>query len=226
INNIRGREHLFTLDNCGFETGKWKFDEEWLVDEVTVQTKYCPAAEDFMKSVLGAARVVIFDWLVRKNTPLLEDRRFKKQLRPALNVHIDQIPGAAEQRVRYLMDDETEELLKRRYQIANLWRLIIRPVEDWPLAVCDYRTLRPQDAIHADTVGRGPYVGESAYIKAHEGQGFWYIKHQVVDEVWLLKQYDSYAAIPEVSPHTPFDDPQAPANARPRESIELRALAF
>lgn len=34
-------------------------------------------------------------------------------------------------------------------------------------------------------------------MKAQEGQGFWYIKHQGVDEVWLLKQYDSYAAIPE-----------------------------
>lgn len=31
----------------------------------------------------------------------------------------DQTPGAAERRVRYRMDDETEELLKRRYQIIK-----------------------------------------------------------------------------------------------------------
>lgn len=65
IRNIRGKEHLFTLDNCGFEAKIWKFDKEWLTDEDTVQEKYLPAAEAFMKESLNCAKVVVFDWLVR-----------------------------------------------------------------------------------------------------------------------------------------------------------------
>jgi hypothetical protein len=65
IRNIRGKEHLFTLDNCGFEVRNWKFDEEWLRDEEAVQKQYLPAAESFMKEALGCSRVVVFDWLVR-----------------------------------------------------------------------------------------------------------------------------------------------------------------
>jgi hypothetical protein len=47
------------------------------------------------------------------------------------------------------------------------------------------------------------------------------------DEALLLKCYDSKTdGRARFAPHTAFSDPKAPADASPRESIELRALVF
>jgi hypothetical protein len=37
--------------------------------------------------------------------------------------------------------DEAQELLKKRFQLINLWRPISNVALDWPLALCDYRSV-------------------------------------------------------------------------------------
>jgi hypothetical protein len=45
------------------------------------------------------------------------------------------------------------------------------------------------------------------------------------EQALLLKCYDNASdRRVRFAPHTAFDDPNSPANAPPRESIELRAL--
>jgi hypothetical protein len=47
------------------------------------------------------------------------------------------------------------------------------------------------------------------------------------DEAILIKCYDSLKdGRARFSLHSAFDDPATPANARPRQSIEVRTLAF
>ena len=47
------------------------------------------------------------------------------------------------------------------------------------------------------------------------------------DEALLLKCYDSATdGRTRFAPHTAFTDPTTPADAPPRESIELRTLVF
>ena len=47
------------------------------------------------------------------------------------------------------------------------------------------------------------------------------------EEALLLKVYDSARdGTARFSPHTAFAEPNAPADAPPRQSIELRALLF
>jgi hypothetical protein len=47
------------------------------------------------------------------------------------------------------------------------------------------------------------------------------------DEALIFKVFDTNAdAGVRFTAHSAFDDPNTPADARPRESIELRALAF
>jgi hypothetical protein len=47
------------------------------------------------------------------------------------------------------------------------------------------------------------------------------------DEAFLIKCYDSKTdGRARFAPHTAFTDPTSPANAPPRESIELRTLVF
>ena len=47
------------------------------------------------------------------------------------------------------------------------------------------------------------------------------------DEALLLKCFDSKTdGRARFAPHTAFDDPTAPADVLPRESIEIRTLVF
>ena len=47
------------------------------------------------------------------------------------------------------------------------------------------------------------------------------------EEALVFKVYDSLRdGRARFTAHTAFDDPSAPAGARPRESIEIRTLAF
>ena len=47
------------------------------------------------------------------------------------------------------------------------------------------------------------------------------------DEAMVFKVYDSLKdGRARWTAHTAFDDPTSPPNARPRESIEIRTLAF
>ncbi len=46
------------------------------------------------------------------------------------------------------------------------------------------------------------------------------------DEALLLKCFDSKTDRARFAPHSAFTDPTAPADAPPRESIEVRTLVF
>ena len=46
------------------------------------------------------------------------------------------------------------------------------------------------------------------------------------EEALVFKTYDSQRDVARWTAHTAFEDPTSPPNARPRESIEIRTLAF
>ncbi|MGH8309979.1 MAG: CmcJ/NvfI family oxidoreductase, partial [Steroidobacteraceae bacterium] len=69
-------------------------------------------------------------------------------------------------------------------------------------------------------------LGEIYYI-AHRAQHEWYyFPNMSRDEVLLLKGFDTDASRARFGAHTSFSDPNTPADALPRESIEARAFAF
>ncbi|KAI1203634.1 methyltransferase [Nemania serpens] len=76
--------------------------------------------------------------------------------------------------------------------------------------------------------------GETMGVRANEAHRFHYVKDMTPDEVLLLKCYDSWGegepggkeGLAVRTPHTAFEDPLTPADAKPRESIEVRALVF
>ncbi|KAI0105648.1 methyltransferase [Nemania sp. FL0031] len=76
--------------------------------------------------------------------------------------------------------------------------------------------------------------GETMGVLANENHRFYYVKDMTPEEVLLLKCYDSWGegepkgkkGLAVRTPHTAFEDPATPADAKPRESIEVRALVF
>ena len=83
----------------------------------------------------------------RRRVPGQKDRSAGGPRQPATRVHVDHTARSGPQRVRDLLPDEAEELLKGRVQVINLWRPIRGPLQDAPLAVCDARTVHPADEI-------------------------------------------------------------------------------
>ena len=100
-----------------------------------VKALYYPEIEALVKRVSGARRVVIFDHTVRSGD--LSRQENLKLREPVKVSHNDFTPKSGPQRVRDLLPDEAEELLKSRVAIIQVWQPIGRPIERDPLAICD-----------------------------------------------------------------------------------------
>jgi hypothetical protein len=193
-------------------------------DEVT--RVYYPEAERLLRETTGADRVFIFDHTVRRRVAGAEDRRSDAPRQPVPRVHVDHTAKSGPQRVRDLLADDAEALLRGRVQIINLWRPIRGPLQDMPLAVCDARSVRHEQLVASDLVYRNR-VGETYSVVFHPDHRWFYVPHMDTDEVLLLKCYDSATdGRARFTPHTAFRDPTTRPDAPPRESIELRALVF
>ena len=106
---------------------------------------YYPEMEALVKAESGAARVVVFDHTLRTADDEMRAQRKIREVVP--RVHNDYTEWSGPQRVRDLLPDEADELLRRRFAIVQVWRPIRHPVESWPLAIADARSLSPDDMV-------------------------------------------------------------------------------
>jgi hypothetical protein len=226
IHSLRPIQTELGLDQEGFALVEHKsaVDDFWNDDEV--REIYYPEAQRFIAAKTGAARVFIFDHLQRRRVPGRVDRMPGGPRQPATRVHVDHTARSGPQRVRDLLPDEAEELLKGRVQVINMWRPIRGPLRDAPLAVCDARTVDPRDLVPSDLVYR-ERVGETYSVKWNPAHRWYYAPEMRTDEALLLKIADTREDVAaRFMPHTSFTDPTTPPDAFPRESIELRTLVF
>jgi hypothetical protein len=221
-----GRPHVaeFTLDGHGFRFVRHDTKMREFLDEDELRQAYYREMEALVKAESGASRVAIFDHTLR--TADDEMREARKIREPVRRVHNDYTEWSAPQRVRDLLPDEAEELLSRRFAIVQVWRPIRHPVESFPLAICDARSVSPEDLVISERRYPGR-VGQTYAIKYNPDHRWYWFPRMRREEVLVFKVYDSLTdGRARWTAHTAFDDPTAPANARPRESIEIRTLAF
>jgi hypothetical protein len=159
IRNARPIAAAISLDQYGFGLVAHRSEVRDFYDDDEVRQVYYPEAENLLKDVTGAARVFIFDHTVRRHVPGTEDRRDGLR-QPATRVHVDHTARSGPQRVRDLLADEAQELLRGRLQVVNIWRPIRGPLLDAPLAVCDARSVDPDDLVPSDLIYRDR-VGET-----------------------------------------------------------------
>ena len=226
IHTLRPIADELDLDTQGFALVEQRSAVRDFWDDDEVRRVYYPEAERFLIEATGASRIFIFDHLQRRRVPGLEDRSRSGPRQPATRVHVDHTARSGPQRVRDLMGDEAEELLKGRVQVINLWRPIKGPLQDAPLALCDARTVEQNDLVPSDLVYK-TRVGETYSVTYNPAHLWYYAPELRRDEALLLKIMDSKTdGRARFMPHTSFTDPTTPADAFPRESIELRTLVF
>ncbi|KAF8180428.1 hypothetical protein BJ912DRAFT_1033010 [Pholiota molesta] len=222
IENVRGKEDTVSLDTTGFQFYKHPSQHKAFKNDDDIQRRP-------YQKVTGASRVVFFDHTIRRHRPGHTGDDTPDNRQPASGVHVDQSSAASIARVhRHLPAEEVPKLLSKRFQIINLWRPIENPAFDWPLALCDYRSVNVEEDVIPVTLIYPDREGETLGVKSNKNHKWKYLHGMTPDEVVLIKCFDSVqdGSVAVFTPHTGFFDPLTPADAPPRQSIELRSLVF
>jgi hypothetical protein len=144
---------------------------------------------------------------------------------PVRFVHNDYTEASGPRRVRDLMGEEAGTLLRHRLAVINVWKPIRGPVLESPLAFLDARSIVPGDFLPTD-LRYADRVGEIYSLTYNPEHRWYYYPLMRSDEALLLKCYDSDPRPARFTAHSAIDDPRSPPDAPPRESVEVRTLAF
>jgi hypothetical protein len=132
----------------------------------------------------------------------------------------------------------------RRAVYTSLWRAFSPPPQDWPLALCDYRSLADDEGVPnflfrvaalpdpASLPGRLPEDLDAADAESaasvfayRPGHRWFYFPSMDAAEAIVIKLHDTDHSVAWRAPHTSFRHDGA-VSANPRQSIELRSVAY
>jgi len=238
----------FTLDRNGFQLFAHRSAVQDFFDKDEVDRVYPDEVAQAVKRFTGASAVATMGWMVRTSGDM---SRFKRETvgyahrggvqPPAGEAHVDTAPDRAD-RVAQMNYEKAFPNGKgySRFIYGSFWRAFSEPPQDVPLAVCDARSVRPDegttntlfvvDKIPDEATMLGPMANEDTvpgasiftYSPAHR---WWYFSNMTRDEALLIKFHDSDRSRAWRTPHTAFRDPSFP-DAKPRSSIEFRIVAY
>lgn len=103
-------------------------------------------------------------------------------------VHVDQTTPSSIARVhRHLPASDVPKLLAGRFQIINLWRPIDNPAFDWPLALCDYRSVDAKQDPFPVALVYPDREGETYGVKYNKSHKWTYLHGMTPEEIVLIK---------------------------------------
>ncbi len=212
------------LPDIGFKLIQHRSAVNNFLDGDEISGTYEDEIEAILKSLTGARRVHIFDHTVRASDP---EVREQKQIRePATLVHNDYTPKSGYVCLDENLGDDAEDLAQGRFQIINLWRPLVDPVLNFPLVLCDARTVGRADLVATERRS-STHVGEILLATFSLQHRWYYFSNMTSEEILVFKTFDSAdAGRTPGSIHTSIDIADAPSDAPPRESIETRAFVF
>ncbi len=229
IHDCRAARHRLSVDREGLELHDAPTRVADFLDADQVARDYYPEIAELARSVAGATRAYVFDHLVRKREPSRPLVGFGQRSRGAYagatgRVHNDYTEESGRRRLAMVLNDPGAETAVTRFSILTLWRSIAPdPVLDTPLGICDATSVSAGDLV-ASEIRYRDRIGE-IYLVTHSPDHRWcYVPAMQRDEVLVFKQYDSATGVAKFTPHAAFDHPGAPAEAPPRQSIEVRCL--
>jgi hypothetical protein len=253
----------------GFELVDCPLDDETLdfMDHQEVVRGYYHQCSRLVSAVTGAPAYA-FDHNVRSASGQQADARIRGGQGvqpPAHLVHGDYTLRGAPERLQQLTlppsgNDTYRDLLppgealissadaeralagNGRFAIINVWRNIAsEPVATHPLALCDGRTVEPDDLVVFE-IHYPDRIGENYFARYAPRQTMYFYPRMARDEALLIKQWDSAGSLArsngnlgdgssEQAPctfsfHSAFDDPDTPPDAPDRWSIEVRCMVI
>jgi hypothetical protein len=225
VRDARPRAGDFTLDGAGFTLTRHRSAINGLDDAAALDDVYTPEALALARELTGADHVVSLGWMLRSSSP---ERALA--LPPAPDVHVDLINGVIAQ--RYARVHARSALPRpgeyRRAVYTSLWRVLSPPPQDWPLALCDYRSVADDEGVPnflfrvaslPESPGRElpAELSDAAFDEAgaesaaavfefRPAHRWWYFPAMSRDEALLIKLHDTDRSVAWRAPHTSFLD--------------------
>lgn len=224
VHDARPEMTDFALERNGFVVVDEPTDVAEFTDEDEL-ARYCRQTEGLVQRLTGADKVISFGPMIRTNKTGAHGHN-----QPAFGAHVDYGLRTVSDFTRDLLPaDEAERRLQGRFMLINVWRPI-KMVESAPLALCDARTVKREDLFDSEVVGGlGDFKRRSlwGFNLAYQPDHRWYwVPHMQPWEAMVFKLFDSDPEAIQFTAHSAFDDPTAPPDAAPRQSVELRTIAY
>lgn len=220
-----GRALGTTLDDAGFELVTHRSDVANFEDREEVAAKHPGEVVDLLLGLTGADTVIVTSPGILRFSEASGRAGSRDNSMPARFAHVDSTTGTGEGFARRSLPAGRT---LGRYAHYNVWRAITAPPQDVPLAVCDARSVRPEDLVVADAIFDPPGAPEwsfESWLVVHNPAHRWiWFPEMTRDEALVFRTSDVMRGMPV--PHVAFDNPLAGANAPPRASIEMRAVAY
>lgn len=230
---------------CGFEllhhrsaVRNWNRDDE-------IAAVHYPEVEDLARRITGCDHAMVSGHI--KRDP--EQATRHRELAPIRFVHSDFAAGHDElirRAFREAMADPDVAVPARHAAMADLvehsrrtlvvqfWRNLGPPKMDFPLALCDARTVRADEAqpfvVENYAGGEGRFEALSVAAPAEPDRHRWYaFPEMTVDETLAFRTYDTdivRAGGTFFTPHTAIRDPEVAVGEPARSSIEMRVTCL
>jgi len=225
IHDARRLDPPPSLDSQGFAlyTHTTRVQDFYALE--TQQDLYEAEIAELVLQTTGAAEAFVFDHTLRSDSSDVRGARSSRE--PASVIHNDYTDASACKRLTDLLhEDEAQQRMKHRFAIVNVWRSIKGPVWNSPMALCDATSLAPEDLVAAERRAHDR-IGELELVSWNPDHRWFYFPEMNEQEALLIKTFDSaHDGRATRSVHTAFDNPLAPQDSPPRESIESRLLVF
>jgi hypothetical protein len=194
------------------------------LDDQQLKQVYEAELSSLILSTTAASRIHFFDHTIRASDP--ETREQQKSREPSTLVHNDYTDNSGLKCLHENLPLEAKGLSKKQFQIVNIWRPLVDPVESFPLAFCDSSSLAEADLV--DTERRSPnHIGELRLATYNPAHRWYYFPNMHPDEVLLFKTFDSLPTGRRgCGVHAAIDIDNHTGDKKPRESIETRAFLF
>jgi hypothetical protein len=236
VHITNGREVATDLDREGFMLASHHSavrDFHLIQEDPEVDQQYIDEIAAFLEGLLGAQRVRLLGGGKKRYGESATDRLAElRNAKPARYPHADNTDESALNLVNMIdtFVDDINLADYSRYALFNVWRTFTPPPQDFPLAVCDARSVDPDDevTVTAITLERdaGEIIHDTTSFVFNPKHRWYYYPDMTIDEVIVFKQHDSDPARAVRVPHTAFTDATCPAGVPTRASVEMRALAL
>ncbi|PVH73595.1 hypothetical protein DL98DRAFT_431000 [Cadophora sp. DSE1049] len=228
IQDLRELHAKADINECGFQVISHQSKVLQFSCIADIQD-YRSETEQLLREALGAVHVKCYDTVLRKNVTF---ERNQLDLADPLRTEDITYKSGPEVIDRYLSKEAISEFLQPGYRIRiiNTWRALVPVLENRPLALCDSRSVAPEDLVAADRVIPGQ-VGEVYYLTHSSNHKWFWLEKQTPSEPFVFVMYDTKAGnharckLP-FCPHVSFENPYSPEGAAPRESIETRSIVI
>jgi hypothetical protein len=208
-------------------------DFDLIQEDAEIDQRYIDEMAALLAKVTGADQTFMLGRGKRRYGEGAEDKLAPlSNAKPARYPHADNTDASANGLVEMVgaFVDEIDLTAYSRYALYNMWRAVSDPPQDFPLAVCDARTVTPQDevTITAITVEKdsGEITHDTTGYLYNPAHRWYFYRDMTPEEVLVFKAHDTDATRSIRVPHSAFTDSTCPAGVPTRASVEMRGLAL